>query len=204
MSAPKVKGGEEPQRRQEPGSGSLDPAGRVVELEAELAQLNGTYLRLAADFENHRRRKAQESEEQARYGSIGLLQALLPGLDNLARAVSHISPEAKDGLAEGLRLTLKQLEDALSSQGIRRIASVGTPFDPRLHDAVLSVPTGDAKPGTVVAELAPGYQIYDRVVRPAQVSVAEAGPEPSPPQAARAKAAPPAAAEDVADEKSPN
>jgi len=170
----------------------------MAELEAELEKLNATYLRLAADFENHRRRKAQEGEEQARYGSIGLLQALLPGLDNLARAVAHIPAEAKDGLAEGLRLTAKQLDDALASQGIRRIESVGQPFDPRLHDAVLSVPAGDATPGTVVAELAPGYQIFDRVVRPAQVSVAEGQPDPTPSRGAGAARALPA------DEPSPN
>jgi molecular chaperone GrpE len=152
---------------------SADPA-RVEELEAELAKLNSTYLRLAADFENYRRRKSQEVEENARYGAVGLLQALLPGLDNLARAVSHIPADAKDGLAEGLRLTHKQLEDALASQGIHRISSVGEVFNPRLHDAVLTVPGGDAAPGTVVAELASGYQVHDRVIRPAQVSVAEA------------------------------
>jgi len=154
--------------------------GREAELEAELTRVNGVYLRLAADFENYRRRRTQEGEEQARYGAAPLLQALLPGLDSLARAVAHIPPDARDGLAEGLRLTLKQLEDALASQGIRRIVSVGAAFDPRLHDAVLAVPAGDAEPGTVVAELSPGYLIHDRVMRPAQVSVAEAGAEPPP------------------------
>lgn len=198
MTAAKVKSSGEPQKSPEPAAGRSSEPARMEELEAELEKLNATYLRLAADFENHRRRKAQEGEEQARYGSIGLLQALLPGLDNLARAVAHIPAEAKDGLAEGLRLTAKQLDDALASQGIRRIESVGQPFDPRLHDAVLSVPAGDATPGTVVAELAPGYQIFDRVVRPAQVSVAEGQPDPSPSQGAAAHGALPA------DKPSPN
>jgi molecular chaperone GrpE (heat shock protein) len=149
---------------------------RVAELEADLAQLSATYRRLAADFENYKRRKGQEGEELARYGAAALLQALLPALDNLDRAASHIPDDAADGLAEGLRLTVKQLEQALASQGIRRIASVGEPFDPRLHNAVLTVPADGAQPGTVVAVLAPGYLIHDRVVRPAQVSVAETGP----------------------------
>jgi len=204
VSAPRVPGGTEPQPEPEAEAASAGAAHRVAELEAELAKLNATYLRLAADFENHRRRKAQESEEQARYGAVALLQALLPGLDNLARAVSHIPAEAKDGLAEGLRLTLKQLQEALASQGIRRIESVGAPFDPRLHDAVLTVPAGGAQPGTVVAELAPGYQIHDRVVRPAQVSVAEAGPEPAPRKGKGTPSPPPADAKDAAAERSPN
>ncbi|MFZ0169811.1 MAG: nucleotide exchange factor GrpE [Candidatus Dormiibacterota bacterium] len=148
---------------------------RMAELEADLAQLNATYRRLAADFENYKRRKGQEGEELARYGAAALLQALLPALDNLDRAASHIPEDAADGLAEGLRLTVKQLGEALASQGIRRIASVGEPFDPRLHNAVLTVPAPGAEPGTVVAVLAPGYLIHDRVIRPAQVSVAEAG-----------------------------
>lgn len=148
---------------------------RMAELETDLAQLNATYRRLAADFENYKRRKGQEGEELARYGAAALLQALLPALDNLDRAASHIPEDAADGLAKGLRLTVKQLEEALASQGIRRIASVGEPFDPRLHNAVLTVPAPGAEPGSVVAVLAPGYLIHDRVVRPAQVSVAEAG-----------------------------
>jgi len=204
MSPPKGPAGPKPQPAPEPEAGDPLAAARVTELEAELAKLNNTYLRLAADFENHRRRKAQETEEQARYGSLALLQALMPGLDNLIRAVSHIPEEAKDGLAEGLRLTLKQLEDALASQGIRRIESVGVAFDPRLHDAVLTVPAGGVPPGTVVAVLAPGYQIFDRVVRPAQVSVAEARPEAESAQGTGRPGAPAADPRDLSDERSPN
>jgi molecular chaperone GrpE len=155
------------------------------ELAAELALARAAYQRLAADFENYKRRKLQETQELARYGSAALLKALLPALDNLSRAVSHIDPEATDGLSEGLRLTLRQLEEALSSQGVERVASVGQPFDPRLHDAVASSPGEGLVRDTVVAEFLPGYQIHDRVVRPAQVSVAQAtvGPpagEPEP------------------------
>lgn len=197
----------EPKPGSKPETSPPDASARVAELEEELAKVNATYLRLAADFENYRRRKAQEIEENTRYGSVGLLRALLPGLDSLARAVSHIPADAKDGLAEGLRLTLKQLEDALGSQGIRRIPSVGETFDPRLHDAVLTVPAGDAQPGTVVAELAPGYMIHDRVVRPAQVSVAEAEPD-APASAERAtssaKRPSPSAPKDATTEGSPN
>jgi molecular chaperone GrpE len=144
------------------------------ELAVELARAQAAYQRLAADFENYKRRKLQETQELARYGSAALLKALLPALDNLSRAVSHIDPEATDGLSEGLRLTLRQLEEALSSQGVERVASVGQPFDPRLHDAVASSPGEGLQRDTVVAEFLPGYQIHDRVVRPAQVSVAQA------------------------------
>lgn len=158
---------------EESGEGPL----QIGELEAELSRVNANYLRLSADFENFRRRKAQESQELARYGAAPLLEALLPALDNLARAVGHIPEEAKDGVSEGLRLTLRQLQEALEAQGITRIPAVGERFDPRLHDAVMSVTDSAQAPGMVVAELLPGYLLHDRVVRPAQVSVA-AGEEP--------------------------
>ena len=155
-----------------------EPAG-VEQLMLELEQTKAGYQRLAADFENYKRRKTQETQELARYGSAALLRAILPALDNLSRAVAHIDEDATDGLSEGLRLTLRQLEEALTSQGVQRIAAVGRAFDPRLHDAVATVPGEGVAADTVVAELLPGYQIHDRVVRPAQVSVAQ--PESAPP-----------------------
>jgi molecular chaperone GrpE len=155
-----------------------EPASRAdataEELAAELERSRAAYQRLAADFENYKRRKVQETQELARYGSASLLKALLPALDNLSRAVAHIDPEASDGLSEGLRLTVRQLDDALAAESVQKVASVGQPFDPRLHNAVTSAPGEGLDRDTVVAEFLPGYQIHDRVVRPAQVSVAQA------------------------------
>lgn len=143
-------------------------------VEGELDQTRASYQRLAADFENYKRRKLQETQDLARYGAAALLTALLPALDNLERAVSHIDEDATDGLSAGLRLTLRQLEEALASQGVKRVPAVGEPFDPRLHDAVTTVEGSGLERDMVVAELVPGYQIHDRVIRPAQVSVAQA------------------------------
>lgn len=186
---PKPPAGEfEPSLRGEPEASSPGPD-RVAELEAELTQLTASYQRLAADFENFRRRKGQESAELVRYGSAALLEALLPALDNLQRAVAHIPVEEASGLTEGLRLTVKQLEEGLASQGVLRIAAEGQPFDPRLHHAVLTVPAGEVEPGTVVAELVPGYTLHDRVVRPAQVTVAEGSADPVPHRASRSRSA---------------
>ena len=145
----------------------------------ELERSREAYLRLAADFENFKRRRAQEAQDQLRYGAAGLLRAILPVLDNLERALGHIPDDASDGLAEGLRMTARQLEDALRSEGVERIPTVGEPFDPRLHEAVATVP-GHPE-GQVVAEYLPGYRLHDRVVRAAQVAVgggamAELGP----------------------------
>ncbi|MGC8473956.1 MAG: nucleotide exchange factor GrpE, partial [Candidatus Dormibacteria bacterium] len=94
----------------------------------ELERTRESYLRLAADFENFKRRRAQEAQEQARYGAEGMLRTILPVLDNLERALSHIPEDASDGLAEGLRLTVRQLEEALRSEGVERIPAVGEAF----------------------------------------------------------------------------
>ncbi len=149
-----------------------EPPASPVAVAAELRELTAKYQRLAADFENFRRRKAQEAQEQVRYGAAGLLSALLPALDNLHRAVAHLPEEQLDGMAEGLRLTVRQLEETLASQGVHRIPTLGEPFNPRLHEAVATVEGGDVDPDTVVDELRSGYMLYDRVIRPAQVSVA--------------------------------
>ncbi|MHB1500282.1 MAG: nucleotide exchange factor GrpE [Candidatus Dormibacteria bacterium] len=161
----------------EPGSDRIEepePQSQERQVERELEQTKSAYQRLAADFENYKRRKTQETQDLARYGSAALLTAILPALDNLARAVAHIDPSAQDGLSEGLRLTLRQLEDALLSQGVEKVASVGEPFDPRVHDAVSTVAGEGVGQDTVVAELLPGYRLHERVVRPAQVTVAQA------------------------------
>lgn len=172
-------------------------AAQVAQLTLDLEQTKAAYQRLAADFENYKRRKAQESQDLARYGSAALLRAILPALDNLSRAVAHLDADVSSGVSEGLRLTLRQLEEALASQGVERIAAVGRPFDPRLHEAVTTVPAAGVARDTVVDELLPGYQIHDRVVRPAQVSVAQ--PEASPAPSVEGQGSPP----DVASEPSP-
>ncbi len=156
------------------GGAATDPD--RARLQEELEQARATYQRLAADFENYKRRKAQETQELARYGASALLTAILPALDNLARAVAHLDQDAHDGLSEGLRLTMRQLEEALASQGVSKVAAVGERFDPRLHDAVARVPGEGLEHDTVMSELLPGYLVHDRVVRPAQVTVAQGSP----------------------------
>ncbi len=164
-----------------------DPlTGRVAELEARLAEVlverderAAEVVRRAADLDNVRKRKAQELADCRRYAGDALFRAILPALDNLSRAVEHLPADGEDQLAAGLRLTLRQLEEGLASEGIRPVASVGTPFDPAVHEAVATEPGGAVGEDTVVAELRPGYRYHDRLVRPAQVRVARAG-EPAP------------------------
>jgi len=151
------------------------PAGPVEagsDPDAALAEKQAQYLRLAADFENFRRRKAQELADRIRYGSEDAARALLPALDNLRRAVDHAPEGTDNGFLTGVRLTIKQFEDALTSLGVTPIDAVGARFDPAVHEAVLGVESPEVHHDTVVDELQRGYRLHDRVIRPAMVRVA--------------------------------
>lgn len=161
-------------------------ARELAQVRAELEEKNRQYLRLAADFENFRRRTAQEAKERARYASEAAVRALLPVLDNLRRALDHVAPEDDSPLAAGVRMTVRQFEEALESLGVQPIAAVGEPFDPQAHEAVGGEPSAEVERDTVVAELERGYWLHDRVLRPAKVHVAhpaavEPASEPSTP-----------------------
>lgn len=154
----------------EAADGSLE-----AQLEAAIAERDANYtnwLRAKADLDNYRKRSQKEAEEDRLYRALPLVRDLLPGLDNLQRAVTAASTggDAHD-LVEGVKLVLKQFEGVLSSHSIQPIESVGQPFDPNLHAAVQQVPSPDHPPMTVVQELEKGYRLHDRVVRPSQVIV---------------------------------
>ena len=141
------------------------------------AEPDERYLRLAADFENFRRRKNQELIDRSRYASEDAARALLPVLDNLRRAVAH-APEAgsEDFFVSGLELVVREFEAALENLGVVPIDAVDQPFDPALHEAI----GGEDRPGidvdTVAEEVQRGYRLHDRVLRPALVRVAHPAP----------------------------
>ncbi len=149
---------------------------------AELAKVRDQLLRTAADFDNYRKRSRREVDDAQKKGAEELLRTLLPVFDNLERAVVHAeqTTDAK-AIAEGVRMVLKQFLDTLGRAGIKRVAGVGQPFDPVVHEAIQQVETSDHPPGTVVAEVQPGYIHGDRLVRAAMVVVAKppSGGEPS-------------------------
>jgi molecular chaperone GrpE len=150
----------------------VDPLGQA---RADMAAFKERYLRLAADFDNFRKRAKRDVEEAERRGKEGLLRDLLPVFDNLERAVVHAS-QATDAkaVADGVRMVLRQFTDTLERVGIKRVPTVGTAFDPNLHEAIQQIETPDQPPGTVVAEVQPGYTISEKLVRAAMVVVAKA------------------------------
>jgi molecular chaperone GrpE len=130
------------------------------------------YLRLAADFENFKRRKAQEIADVRRYESEDAARALLPVLDNLRRAVEHAGDAgAEEFFVSGLQLVVREFESALERLGVVRVPAVGERFDPAIHEAIAAEESDDVTEDTVIAELVPGYRLHDRLLRPAIVRV---------------------------------
>jgi len=142
------------------------------ELRRALAEAEDRYLRLAADFDNFKRRKGQELIDSSRYASEDAVRAMLPVLDNLRRAVEH-APEAgaEDFFVNGLQLVVREFETALERLGVSRIPAVGEPFDPAVHNAI-GGDEADVDRDIVSQELVPGYRLHDRLLRPAMVRVA--------------------------------
>lgn len=136
------------------------------------AAVDERYLRLAADFENFKRRKNQELADRSRYASEDAARALLPVLDNLQRAVAHAGESSPEDLVNGLGLVVREFENALGRLGVTPIDTVGQPFNPALHEALGGEESDAVSVDTVDTELQRGYRLHDRVLRPALVRVA--------------------------------
>jgi molecular chaperone GrpE len=153
------------------------PVSERTEIKAELARVKDALLRTAADFDNFRKRSRRELEEARRGGREDLLRALLPVFDNLERAIQSAqrSSDVK-AMTEGLAMVQRQFVDALGREGIARVATVGKAFDPGVHEAIQQVETADHPPGTIIAEVQPGYTQGERLLRAAMVVVARPKP----------------------------
>lgn len=139
----------------------------------ELKAAQDRYLRLAAEFENYKKRAQKDQAEYTKYANERLLKDMLTVLDNLQRALQHAQqPGGTNGLVQGVELTCKHYVETLSRFGVKEISSVGLPFDPAIHQAVALVDAKEGQaPNTIVAEHEKGYYLYDRVLRPAMVTV---------------------------------
>ena len=147
-------------------------AGDTTALRGALAAANDRALRAQAELDNYRKRMRKEMEDERRYAQLPLLGDLLPVLDNVQRAIqaAEKSPDAS-GLLAGFKMVAQQLENVLSRHHCTRIDALHKPFDPHLHAAIMQQPSSDYPPNTVVQVAQDGYQLHDRVLRPAQVIV---------------------------------
>jgi len=147
---------------------------KLEEKEKEAKENYDRLLRTAADFENYKKRAVREKEDWTKFANEDLIKGILPFIDNLERAVNHAQKVKDTGvLIEGIRLTLQQLLQALNKFGLSSFESIGKPFDPAMHEAMLVVETDKHEPNQVVEEFQKGYLLNDRLLRPATVSVSK-------------------------------
>lgn len=154
-------------------AGATAGAGLGLEqLRNQLADAENRALRYQADLDNFRRRTRRELDEQLKYASLGLINGILDSLDNLERALSATPQNQADGgVALGVRMVVQQIHETLRAAGCQKIEAEGQAFDPKLHQAVQTMASEVAPANSVLQELRTGYQLYDRVIRPAQVIV---------------------------------
>ena len=147
---------------------------KLEEKEKEAKENYDRFLRMAADLENFKKRAQKEKEDYLKFGNEDLIKAILPFVDNLERAVSHAEKLEDTGvMIEGVRLTIQQIHQALNKFGLSSFESVGKPFDPAVHEAMLAVETDQHEPNQVLEEFQKGYRLNDRLLRPATVSVSK-------------------------------
>jgi molecular chaperone GrpE len=141
---------------------------------AEVARLKEAWMRTAADFDNFRKRSRRELDDARRAGREELLKDLLPVFDNLERGIQSAQQAADvKAVTDGLQMILKQFDGTLNRSGISKVGTVGKPFDPSMHEAIQQIETSDQPPGTIVAEVQPGYMAGERLIRAAMVVVAK-------------------------------
>lgn len=147
----------------------------LAKLQEEYDKLNQQYIRLAADFDNYRKRQEQERESLIKYGTESALKKLLEVLDNFERgekALEGVEDCVK--VKESFNLVHKQVVESLTKLGLEEIKAVGEEFDPNFHEAVMQTPTSEHPEHTVITELQKGYKVGDKVLRPTLVNVATA------------------------------
>jgi len=149
-------------------------AATLQEPAGELEEIKNRFAYLAAEFDNYRKRVGREKDTLVAFGNERLLNAILPFLDNLERAMSQEAGNtAAEGLLAGVRLTYDQFLTELRKFGLERICSEGEKFDPNLHEAIAQVELEGKPGGTVLSEARRGYLLNGRLLRPAQVFVAQ-------------------------------
>ncbi|PKG24516.1 nucleotide exchange factor GrpE [Niallia nealsonii] len=147
---------------------------KIAELEAKLENEANRYLRLQADFDNSRRRARLDLEAAQTYRAQSLVVDLLPAIDNFERALKmEATEEQAQSLFTGMEMVYRGLLEALKKEGVEAIESVGSEFDPHLHQAVMQVEVEGTEPNIVVEEFQKGYKLKDRVIRPAMVKVSQ-------------------------------
>ncbi len=147
---------------------------KCEELKNEIQELKDSLLRRAAEFENYKRRTENAQMEMIKYAAEPFIINMLPIFDDLERSVNHMNDSGDiDSLKKGIQLVFDKFKKALEDQGVKKIESLGKPFDVDLHDALMQQPAEGVEPHTVLQEIEPGYLFKDKVIRHAKVVVSQ-------------------------------
>ncbi|MBT8382343.1 MAG: nucleotide exchange factor GrpE [Ignavibacteria bacterium] len=147
---------------------------KITELENQVNELQDKYLRKVAEFENYKRRSEGDQLNLITYGAESFIIKILPVIDDLERSLQHIdSANDADTVKKGITLVYEKLLKVLDEQGVKKMESVGKPFNVDYHDALMQRKEDTAQPHTVLEEVEPGYIYRDKVIRHAKVIVSE-------------------------------
>lgn len=158
-------------------AGTVDVEETDLEVARREAKENyDKFLRVYAEFENYKKRMERDKSEFLKYANEGLIKELLGVIDNLDRAVGQArqNPES-ESLVEGVEMILRQTKEIMEKHGVRELQSLGEPFDPNVHEAMMHEVADDHDENTVIDELQKGYVFKDRLIRPALVKVSKKG-----------------------------
>jgi molecular chaperone GrpE len=159
------------------GDGAIPETSSEQEMDrarADMTEARDKMLRAQAELDNYRKRARRELDDERRYAEINLLRDLLPVLDNIHRAIDAAGKNSDPAaLLSGFKMVSQQLESMLTQHQCKPIEAIGKPFDPAEHSAVMQQTKPDEPEGTVIDVVQTGFQLHDRVVRPAQVIVSK-------------------------------
>ena len=184
---------ENPEMETQAGAQDAGKDDALTALETENAELRDRLLRMAAEMENLRRRTEKELKDTRQYSVAGFARDILTVSDNLRRALDAVPDELRQNadaglvaLLEGVEMTERELLNQLEKNGVKKLDPAGQKFDPNFHQAMFEVPNTEVPNNTVVQVVQAGYQIGDRVLRPAMVGVSKGGPKEAPKDASAA------------------
>ncbi len=163
----------EPDPIEEIAADSSPGSSDIEKMREKYSELNNRFLRLAADFDNYKKRVSKEKTDLSLYANEELVRELLTVLDNLKLAIDHATPESDvDSTLQGIKLVYNLFITTLDKFGLSAIeSSTGSEFDPRLHQALERIETEEITPGLILDEMIRGYMFKDRLLRPASVTV---------------------------------
>jgi len=150
----------------------------VAEKNKAIEEQKNKYLRALADLDNFKKRSNLEKEEIFRFANEMLIKEILAVIDGFSKAIEFAGKGSTEELVKGIALVKKQLEDAMQKFGVEIVESVGKPYDPNFHEAILTK-VSDQAPGVVLEEVQKGYILHGRLIRPAMVIVSKPHPLPT-------------------------